>query len=103
MGGLYMMLIVLGSMALLLSGLERVPQIRFRPSALFRRYFASDVIYLITGFVAGGSAVIAYFSAASGWLGQSLSLPRLSAAGLSMWVLVPLAIVVLDLGNYVAH
>ena len=98
-----MMLIVLGAMALLLSGLERVPQFRFRPSALFRRYFISDVVYLVTGFIAGGSAAMAYFIAVSGWLGQSLSLPRLSSAGLSMWVLVPLALVAIDLGNYVAH
>src|SRR5215467_197057 len=98
-----MVLIVLGAMALLLSGLERVPQIRFRPSALFRRYFITDAVYLLTGFIAGGSAATAYFIATSGWLSHGLSLPRLSSAGLSLWVLVLLALVAIDLGNYVAH
>jgi sterol desaturase/sphingolipid hydroxylase (fatty acid hydroxylase superfamily) len=98
-----MMIIVLCSMALLLATLERFPSLRFRPSALFRRYFASDVFYLLTGFIGGGSAVVAYFIAASGWLGQSLRLPRLSAAGLPMGLLVPLALVVIDVGNYLAH
>src|ERR1051325_466618 len=98
-----MMIIVLCSMALLLATLERFPGIRFRPSALFRRYFASDVVYLVTGFMAGGSAAIAYFIAASGWLGQGLNLPRLASAGAPTWLLVPLALVVLDLGNYIAH
>jgi sterol desaturase/sphingolipid hydroxylase (fatty acid hydroxylase superfamily) len=98
-----MMIIVLCSMALLLATLERLPGMRFRPAALFRRHFASDVIYLVTGFIAGGSAAIAYFIAASGWLGNSLSLPRLASAGLPRWLLVPLALVVLDLGNYLAH
>src|SRR5262245_40605326 len=100
---MYMMAIVIGAMALLLSGLERVPQIRFRPSAFFRRYFISDVVYLLTGFIAGGSAALSYFIATSDWLGHGMSLPRLSSANLPRWLLVPLAIVAIDLGNYVAH
>jgi sterol desaturase/sphingolipid hydroxylase (fatty acid hydroxylase superfamily) len=98
-----MVLIVMGAMALLFSGLERMPQIRFRPSSLFRRYFASDIIYLVTGFIAGGSAALNYFISTSGWLGQGLNLPRLSSVILPMWLLVPLAIVAIDIGNYVAH
>ncbi|HET8677202.1 MAG TPA: hypothetical protein VFO63_15505 [Blastocatellia bacterium] len=73
-----MTLAILGAVALLLAGLERTTYLRFRPSTLFRRYFTSDVIYLFTGFVAGGSAATAYIVTASGWLEQSLNLPPTS-------------------------
>jgi sterol desaturase/sphingolipid hydroxylase (fatty acid hydroxylase superfamily) len=98
-----MTLAILGAAALLLAGLERSAYLRFRPSAFFRRHFTGDVIYLLTGFVAGGSAATAYIVAASGWLEQSLSLPRLASAGLPVWLLVLPALVAIDLGNYLAH
>lgn len=98
-----MTLAILGAVALLLAGLERSPYLRFRPSMFLRRYFTSDVIYLITGYVAGGAVATAYIVAASEWLGQSLSLPRLASARLPMWLLVLPALVAIDLGNYLAH
>jgi sterol desaturase/sphingolipid hydroxylase (fatty acid hydroxylase superfamily) len=88
--------------ALLLALLERSSRLRFRPLAFLRPYFATDVVYLATGYVAGASLALAYVaagSAALGWLG----VPRLAALGLPLWRSVPLALVALDAGNYLAH
>ena len=64
---------IIGITAFLLAVVERFSRLRFRPSPLFRRYFASDMFYLLTGFVAGGSLVVAYFDEFS-------QRPRLSLA-----------------------
>jgi sterol desaturase/sphingolipid hydroxylase (fatty acid hydroxylase superfamily) len=98
-----MTIIVLGATAILLSVLERLPQIRFKPSAVFRRYFMTDIIYMLTGFVAGGSLATLYILAVSEWFGSGLGLPRLASINLPLWSSIPLALVALDLGNYVAH
>src|SRR5215213_8072417 len=89
--------------AFLLATLERFSKIHFKASPLFRRYFASDVIYLLTGFVAGGSLGAAYFSWASDWIGDYLLLPKLAVFDPPFWLLTLLALVALDLGNYFAH
>src|SRR5439155_430340 len=85
--------------ALVLALLERSERLRFRASPLWRAHAASDVIYLLTGYVAGGSLALAYVVATSHWLGR-IGLPRLAAP---RWASVPLALVALDLGNYAAH
>ena len=54
------MLISLLVAAALVAFMERVPRLRFRPLPFFRRFFATDVFYLLTGFVAGGSIAVAY-------------------------------------------
>jgi sterol desaturase/sphingolipid hydroxylase (fatty acid hydroxylase superfamily) len=98
-----MSLIFLGVAALLLAVLEQVPQLRFRKSALFRRYFLSDLTYLLTGYVAGASLSLAYFVTGSSFIGQATGLPRLAAFDLPLWISIPLALLALDLGQYVAH
>src|SRR5215216_11928 len=98
-----MIMIVLGTTVILLSVLERLPQIRFKPSAFLRRYFMTDIVYLLTGYVAGGSLATLYILAASEWFGSGLGLPRLASINLPLWAAIPLALVALDLGNYVAH
>jgi sterol desaturase/sphingolipid hydroxylase (fatty acid hydroxylase superfamily) len=85
-----------------LSILERLPAIRFRRSPLWRPFFASDVWYLLTGFVAGTSLATAYVIAGSRLVG-ALGVPRLAALDLPLWAAAPMALVALDLGNYVAH
>ena len=50
---------IIGITAFLLAAVERFSRLRFRHSPLFRRDFASDMFYLLTGFVAGGSLSIA--------------------------------------------
>ncbi len=89
--------------AVILATLERFPSLRFRPLPLFRRYVTSDVVYLLTGFVAGGSIALAYIATASELLGALFGAPRLSSAGLPLWITMPAALVALDLGNYAAH
>lgn len=53
-------MIIPGIVALLLSVLERLAKFRFKASPFLRRYFVSDVIYLLTGFLAGGTMAAAY-------------------------------------------
>src|SRR5262245_3518962 len=94
---------IIGITALLLAAVERFSRLRFRPSPLFRRYFASDTFYLLTGFVAGGSLVVAYVASSSQWLGDSWGIPRLASANLPLWATTPFALLAIDLGNYLVH
>lgn len=93
---------ILGLSALGIASLERHPRLRFAPQRLFRRHFGSDAVYVVTSYVAGGAAGFAYLAAGSAWLGQ-LGVPRLSSLSLSLFVTVPIAIVSLDLFNYLTH
>ena len=90
-------------LAVVLAVLERVPALRFRQARVLRPSVATDVLYLLTGFVAGGSLAAAWVRGASGWLDARAGL------GTRVWGEVPfplqvlLALVALDLGNYGVH
>ena len=87
----------------LVAVLERVPGIRLRPLPLFRRFFVTDVFYLLTGFVAGGSIAAAYITRGSQFFGEVLGVPRLAALSVPLWLLVVLALIAFDAGNYLSH
>src|SRR5262249_62381688 len=91
---------IIGITAFLLAAVERFSRLRFRPSPLFRRYFASDTFYLLTGFVAGGALVVAYVAASSQWFGDSWRVPRLGEANLPFWATTPLGAVPVVFGHY---
>jgi len=97
-----MVYVVLAVSGLILASLERLPGLRYRKAPLFRAFFASDVFYLLTGFVAGTSLATAYVVSASAVLG-SLGVPRLAALHLPLWVGAAVSLISLDVGNYVAH
>ena len=82
--------------------LERVRRLRFRPLPVLRPGFASDVVYLLTGYVAGASLALVWVEIGSRLLGN-LGVPRLADARVPPAVCVPFALVALDLGNYAAH
>src|SRR5262249_22110966 len=82
--------------------LERLPQCRFQKAALFRRCFATDVFYFLTGFIAGTSLTYSFILAASAALG-SIGLPRLSAFSIPIWASILIGLVAIDFGNYAAH
>jgi sterol desaturase/sphingolipid hydroxylase (fatty acid hydroxylase superfamily) len=44
-----------------------------------------------------------YFSSGSNLFGKTMGLPRLASLSFPRWLLVPLALAALDLGQYVAH
>ena len=98
-----MTFMILAATGLLLAALERMRRLRFRSAPLLRPYFATDTVYLLTGYVVGGSLALAYITAGGELVGTWLGLPRLAALRLPLWVSVPLALLALDLGNYVAH
>lgn len=87
---------------LVLAVLERLPGLRWRRAPLFRAFFASDLCYLLTGFVAGTSLATAYVVSASAMLG-SLGAPRLADLHPPLWLGATVALLSLDAGNYVAH
>src|SRR5215510_8131094 len=89
--------------ATVLALIERIPRIRLRPQRFFRNQFVSDLFYLLTGFVAGGSLALAYVTHTSKLVGDFFSIPRLATFSLPLWLVVILAVVALDLGNYFAH
>lgn len=85
-----------------LVALERLPGVRFKRSPLLRPFFVSDAWYLITGYVFGTALTVAFVMSASATLG-SLDVPRLAAVDLPLWLGAVLVVVLLDIGNYVAH
>jgi sterol desaturase/sphingolipid hydroxylase (fatty acid hydroxylase superfamily) len=89
-------------MMVLLAGLERVPGVFVRPARLWRAHAATDVVYLLTGYVGGASLALAWVAAAGAALDAWTSLG-------SRWDAVPFgvqvaaALVALDLGNFACH
>ena len=98
-----MMLISLIGAAALVALAERIPRVQLRSQSFFRRFFVTDVFYLLTGFVAGSSIAVAYIARGSEFMGDVLSVPRLNAIALPLWLMVILALLALDAGNYAAH
>lgn len=94
--------LVLLSTALILATLERLPGVRFTRAPLLRTGFTSDVVYLVTGFIAGTALTLAYIVAASQALG-ALGVPRAAALDVPLWIAAPACLVLLDAGNYAAH
>ena len=87
---------------LLLASLERLPGLCFRHAPLLRAQFVSDVVYLLTGFVAGTSLATAYIVSASAVLAD-WGAPRLASVDVPLWLGAAIALVGLDAGNYAAH
>jgi sterol desaturase/sphingolipid hydroxylase (fatty acid hydroxylase superfamily) len=95
-------IVILCVTAVGLAIVERLEHVRFRRQRLLRPFVGSDVVYLLTGYLAGGSIALAYVVAASRALGQA-GVPRLESLELPLWLTVPVALVAIDAGNYVAH
>lgn len=87
---------------LLLAIFERIPRLRFRAQPLLRPFLATDLLHLGVSHLALGALGFAGFAAASSALG-ALGAPRLSALPLPFWLSVGLCLVLIDLGNYLAH
>lgn len=83
--------------------MERFPQTRLRAQSFFRQFLTTDVFYLLTGFVAGSSLAAGYIMRGSDFIGGWFTVPRIAALPFPLWSFVILAIVMLDVGNYVAH
>jgi sterol desaturase/sphingolipid hydroxylase (fatty acid hydroxylase superfamily) len=89
--------------AMALAVVERVPAWRLRPARLLRPWLGTDVVYLLTGYVAGGALAGAWVAWATGWLDRYTGLGRVVWSGVPAWAQVPVALVALDLGNYGVH
>ena len=98
-----MLLISLIGTAALVALMERIQRVQLRPRPFFRIFFLTDVFYLLTGFVAGGSIATVYIARGSQFIGDVFSVPRLTNFSLPLWLVVILALLALDAGNYAAH
>lgn len=93
---------LLACAVLALLAAERSPGLRRTPLPLLRRYASSDVFYLLSGYLAGSALAFGYVVHGGRWVG-ALGVPRLSSLAAPLWVTVPLALLLLDLGNYASH
>jgi sterol desaturase/sphingolipid hydroxylase (fatty acid hydroxylase superfamily) len=80
--------------------LERFARFQRRALPFFRPRFVTDVVYLVTGWLATASLAIAWVALASEAFGR-LGIPRVTAV--PRWAALPLALVALDAGNYAVH
>lgn len=97
------MLISLIGAAALVALLERIPRLQLSRQPFFRSFLVTDAFYLLTGFVVGGAISVAYITRGLQFFGNVLALPRLAALALPIWIVVILALLALDAGNYAAH
>ena len=97
-----MTLIVLGAVSFIFILIERHPKLRLSSLPFLRPFFLSDLFYLLTGFIVGGSVTAAYFDYGSRIIGTTFGMRQLTLA-LPGWALVLLALLALDAGNYFAH
>jgi sterol desaturase/sphingolipid hydroxylase (fatty acid hydroxylase superfamily) len=86
-----------------LAALERLRATRFRAQAFFRPYVGTDAVYFATGFVATGALGFAWFIVASGWIDAVTGLRATVWAHVPWLVQVLVALVAIDLGNYLCH
>jgi sterol desaturase/sphingolipid hydroxylase (fatty acid hydroxylase superfamily) len=93
-------LILVGTIVALIV-LERFPAIRRLPLRVLRPFFAADLALLGFGFLSS-AFVTGYITAGGQWLGR-LGLPRLTSTALPLGATTLIALVLLDLGNYIAH
>src|SRR5439155_21483690 len=93
--------VILLATILILIVLERIPAIRRLRLRVIRPFFAADIGLLTLGLMSSAfvTGSIAAGSAAFGRLGM----PRLTSTAVPLWAGSLLALVLLDLGNYVAH
>lgn len=82
---------------------ERVQPLRLRSRRFFRKFFITDLFYLLTGFIAGGSIALTYIKNTTDFVGSVSSSPRLATLSLPLWMTTIMAVLALDIGNYVAH
>lgn len=81
-----------------LVAVERVPALRFERLRFFRPFVATDVVYLVTGGIGLGFVLRAQ---ASHW--SALGRPTVQSSPIPFPLLVVLATVLYDLGNYISH
>ena len=96
------MIVVLLATAAVLVVVERFPRWRFRSQRLLRAHAGSDLLYLGTGWLAGASVALAYVDTGTRLVGAT-GIPRWADLHPPLWVTVPLALLLIDAGNYAAH
>jgi sterol desaturase/sphingolipid hydroxylase (fatty acid hydroxylase superfamily) len=84
---------------LLAALLERVPKLQRQPLRLFRAHFATDIAFLVVGVIALSKLTTWYVTGASALLAE----PAAKGSVLPVSAQIVVALVLLDLGNYLTH
>jgi sterol desaturase/sphingolipid hydroxylase (fatty acid hydroxylase superfamily) len=92
--------IVLGALVLIV--LERIPALRRLPLRVLRPFFATDAAWLAAG-NAGALQLVFLFVVSGSALLAAVGVPRLADSGMPLWAMSLVALVLIDLGNYLAH
>jgi sterol desaturase/sphingolipid hydroxylase (fatty acid hydroxylase superfamily) len=82
---------------------ERIARYRYRDAAFFRDYFTSDVTYLVMAVGLGLWMGLTYVTPLTVWIESQVQIPRLAQLDLPKWVLIPAGLLLVDLGNWLAH
>ncbi len=82
---------------------ERTLRYRFRDAPFFRDYFTSDITYLLVAVGLGFWMGLTYITPLTEWIESQAQIPRLAQFDLPAWVLIPIGVVLVDLGNWLAH
>jgi sterol desaturase/sphingolipid hydroxylase (fatty acid hydroxylase superfamily) len=88
---------VIAITALVLALAERVPPLWRRRLQLFRPHALADLAFLVVAWIAIGQLTLPWVGRATRWVGAT------TVEGMPFWLETLLALVLLDLGNYVAH
>lgn len=98
-----MRFLVLGGTIVAVVILERIAHFRFRDAAFFRDYFTSDLIYLASALGLGAQFAGSFVTPLTEWIESFVAIPRMGTIALPMWISLPLAVALTDVGGYVAH
>lgn len=98
-----MKFLILAATILAVVVLERTARFRFRDARFFRDYFTSDLVYLASALGIAAWLTAAYHEPLTAWADANLPIPRIASINLPLWMSVPLAAMLVDLGHFVAH
>jgi sterol desaturase/sphingolipid hydroxylase (fatty acid hydroxylase superfamily) len=98
-----MQLLVIMSTVLLCSILERFLRFRYRELPFFRDYFTTDLFYMICALGLGLSMGRMWLAPATLWFNAHVPLLRIFSLDFPLWMTLPVAVALFDLGEYVAH
>lgn len=97
------MILEIGLLGGTLAVLERLRNTRFRAQAFWRPYLGTDAVYLATGFVAAGALGFAWLVVASAHVAALTGLRETFWPRVAWPLQVLVALVAIDLGNYLCH
>ena len=98
-----MKVLLLLTAIILTIALERSQRYGLLKRPFFRDYFTTDLLYLVIAIAFGIAVAALYLDPLSLWLKAHTTWPRIARIDLPLYVSAPLALLLLDFGNYLCH